>query len=146
MRRYSHKEANPSVLAPYVDLKFPFEQQGHRVVFGQRLTQGSPAIFLGWGELEGRQFYVRQLADMKGGAKVDNIETLPDYCHLCGWALALAHAKSGDAAMIAGYCGQSEALDDAFAKFAVSYARQTEQDHEALEHAKRTGLIKAAGK
>src|SRR5262245_42787241 len=140
------KEANPSVLAPYVDLKLPFEEQGHRVVFGQRLTQGSPDIFLGWGELEGRQFYVRQLADMKGGAKVDNIETLPDYCRLCGWALALAHAKSGDAAMIAGYCGQSEALDDAFAKFAISYARQTEQDHEALEHAKRTGLIKAAGK
>jgi hypothetical protein len=140
------KEANPSVLAPYVDLKLPFEQQGHRVVFGQRLTQGSPDIFLGWGELEGRQFYVRQLADMKGGAKVDNIETLPDYCRLCGWALALAHAKSGDAAMIAGYCGQSEALDDAFAKFAISYARQTEQDHEVLEHAKRTGLIKAAGK
>ncbi|MGC1913683.1 MAG: DUF2252 domain-containing protein [Pseudolabrys sp.] len=140
------KEANPSVLAPYVDLKLPFEHQGHRVVFGQRLTQGSPDIFLGWGEVEGRQFYVRQLADMKGGYAIDNIETLPDYCRLCGWALALAHAKAGDAAMIAGYCGKSDALDDAFGKFATSYARQTEQDHEALEHAKKTGRIKAAGK
>jgi hypothetical protein len=60
--------------------------------------------------------------------------------------LALAHAKAGDAAMIAGYCGKSDALDDAFGKFATSYARQTEQDHEALEHAKKTGRIKAAGK
>ncbi len=48
--------------------------------------------------------------------------------------------------MIAGYCGRSDALDDAFAKFAISYARQTEQDHETLEHAKRTGQIKAAEK
>ena len=140
------KEANQSVLAPYVDLKLPFEQQGHRVVFGQRLTQGSPDIFLGWGEVDGKQYYVRQLADMKGGAEVDNPEGLPEYCRLCGWALALAHAKSGDAAMIAGYCGKSDALDDAFAKFAISCARQTEQDHETLQHAKRIGQIKVAGK
>jgi uncharacterized protein (DUF2252 family) len=139
------KEAKPSVLAPYIELKLPFKHQGHRVVFGQRLIQGSPDIFLGWGEVEGVQFYIRQLADMKGGAKIDHVELLPDYCRLCGWALALAHAKSGDAAMIAGYCGKSDALDDAFAKFAINYARQTEQDHEALTHAERVGRIKAAG-
>ncbi|MCP3473095.1 DUF2252 domain-containing protein [Bradyrhizobium sp. CCGUVB1N3] len=140
------KEANASVLAPYVDLKLPFRHHGQRVVFGQRLTQGSPDIFLGWGEVEGKQFYIRQLADMKGGVKVDNLETLPDYCRLCGWALALAHAKSGDVAMIAGYCGKSDALDDALAKFAASYARQTEQDYEALSRAKRTRRIRVAGK
>jgi uncharacterized protein (DUF2252 family) len=139
------KEANASVLAPYVDLKLPFRHHGHRVVVGQRLTQGSPDIFLGWGEVDGKQFYIRQLADMKGGVKVDNIELLPEYCRLCGWALALAHAKSGDAAMIAGYCGNSDALDEAFAKFAISYARQTEQDHETLSLAKRTRRIKVAG-
>jgi hypothetical protein len=138
------KEAKPSVLAPYIDLKLPFKQQGHRVVFGQRLIQGSPDIFLGWGEIEGTQFYIRQLADMKGGAAIEDIETLPDYCRVCGWALALAHAKSGDAAMIAGYCGKSDALDEAFAKFSISYARQTEQDHEALMHAKKIGRIRAA--
>jgi hypothetical protein len=107
------------------------------VAFGQRLIEGSPDIFLSWGEVEGRQFYVRQLADMKGGAEINDIPTLPDYCRLCGWALALAHAKSGDAAMIAGYCGKGGALDEEFAKFAISYARQTEQDHEALVNAKR---------
>ena len=138
------KEASRSVLAPYIDIKLPFAQQGHRVVFGQRLTQGSPDIFLGWGEIEGRQFYVRQLADMKGSADLDNIETFPEYCALCGWALALAHAKSGDAAMIAGYCGKSDALDEAIGEFAMKYMEQTEQDHEALTKAKRAGRIRAA--
>jgi uncharacterized protein (DUF2252 family) len=139
------KEAEPSVLAPYMELNLPFKNQGQRVVFGQSLIQGSPDIFLGWGEVEGVQFYIRQLADMKGSATIEHAELLPDYCRVCGWALALAHAKSGDAAMIAGYCGKSDALDDAFAKFATSYARQTEQDHEALMNAKRIGRIKAAG-
>ena len=138
------KEAKQSVLAPYVDIKLPFEHQGHRVVFGQRLTQGSPDIFLGWCEVEGRDFYIRQLADMKGSAALDDIETLPEYCGLCGWALALAHAKSGDAAMIAGYCGKSDALDEAIGAFAVAYLQQTEQDHAALVKAKRSGRIKAA--
>ena len=84
--------------------------RAERVVVGQRATQGSPDIFLGWGEVDGRHFYVRQLADMKGSASFvegDNqgIAAFIEYCGLCGWALALAHAKSGDPAMIAGYCG-----------------------------------------
>jgi uncharacterized protein (DUF2252 family) len=87
------KEAKPSVLAPYIELKLPFKNQGQRVVVGQRLIQGSPDIFLGWGEIV--QFYIRQRADMKGGAAIEHIETLPDYCRVCGWALVLAHAKSG---------------------------------------------------
>jgi hypothetical protein len=59
-------------------------------------------------------------------------------------ALALAHAKSGDAATIAGYCGKSDVLDEAIGKFAMSYAKQTEQDYEAFASAKRTGRIKVA--
>ena len=73
---------------------------------GSAMIQGSPDIFLGWGELGGVQFYARQLRDMKGGTEFrqgrNDLDTLPDYCHLCGRALALAHAKSGDAAMFAG--------------------------------------------
>jgi hypothetical protein len=45
------------------------------------------------------------------------------------WALALAYAKSGDGAMISGYAGKSEALDDAMAAFAFAYADQTERDY-----------------
>ena len=143
------KEAQPSVLAPYVDIKLPMDNQGERVVVGQRGAQGSPDIFLGWGEAEGGYFYVRQLADMKGTTSFDagdkrNVGDAIEYCGLCGWALALAHAKSGDPAMIAGYCGESDALDEAIAKFAIAYAKQTEQDHAALDKARRSGRIRVA--
>ena len=61
------KEAQASVLAPYVEPS-PYANHGHRVVVGQRLIQGAPDIFLGWAELDGRHYYVRQLRDMKGGS------------------------------------------------------------------------------
>ncbi len=143
------KQAQASVLAPYVESKLPFENQGRRVVVGQRLTQGAPDIFLGWGEGVGSYFYVRQLADMKGSAafnegNVEQLETFDEYCALCGWALALAHAKSGDPALIAGYCGNTPELDDAIAKFALAYAKQTDRDHDALDKARRIGRIRVA--
>ena len=143
------KEAKASVLAPYVDLRLSVNNEGQRVVVGQRATQGSPDIFLGWGEADGRHFYVRQLADMKGSASFaegnkEGIGKFIEYCGLCGWALALAHAKTGDPAMIAGYCGTSATLDDAIARFALAYAKQTEQDYAALDKARRAGRITAA--
>ena len=143
------KQAQASVLAAYSDYRMPFENEGRRVVVGQRMIQGSPDIFLGWGQLDDRHFYVRQLADMKGGIEMvegntEGVSGFSEYCALCGWALALAHAKSGDAAKIAGYCGNSTALDDAFAKFSLAYARQTERDHEALDKARRSGRIRVA--
>jgi uncharacterized protein (DUF2252 family) len=131
------KEAQQSVLAPHVGIKLPFDHQGRRVVVGQRLTQGSPDIFLGWGRADERDFYVRQLSELKGGAALEDLGTLPNYCGMCGWALALAHAKSGDAATIAGYCGKSDALDDAISGFAMSYAEQAEQDYEAFSKSRR---------
>ena len=97
-----------------------------------------------WGRADERDFYFRQLSELKGGAALESLETLPDYCGMCGWALALAHAKSGDAGRIAGYCGKSDALDEAIGKFAMSYAKQTEQDYDALAKAKRAGRIRAA--
>lgn len=142
------KQAQTSVLEAHAPAIAPFDNEGHRVVAGQRMIQGSPDIFLGWGELGGVQFYVRQLRDMKGGTEFregrTDLTTLPDYCHLCGWALALAHAKSGDAARIAGYVGKGEALDDAIAKFSLAYADQTERDHEVLAKAARSRRIKVA--
>ena len=142
------KEAQESVLAPYLDNAPRFASQGQRVVVGQRLIQPAPDIFLGWGESEGRQFYVRQLRDMKGGVEFDPDNWRPqgmlEYSAMCAWALALAHAKSGDAAMIAGYAGKSEALDDALTGFAFAYADQTERDHAALEKAARTRRIPVA--
>lgn len=147
------KEAGESVLAPYAAAALPIHNQGQRVVFGQRMIQGSPDIFLGWGPEEGSggkgDFYVRQLADMKGGRKFiagdrGTLDGLEAYCGLCGWALALAHAKSGDPAIIAGYCGRSDALPDAIGKFATAYEGQTERDHSDLVAAIRQGRLPAS--
>ncbi len=141
------KEAQPSVLEPFAG-KSKYKNNGQRVVAGQRLIQGAPDIFLGWGEQDGKQYYVRQLRDMKGGVEFDpekiKIENLPQYSALCAWALALAHAKSGDAAMIAGYVGKNDDLDEAMVKFAFAYADQTEKDYKALEAAAKSGRIKVA--
>ena len=143
------KEAQPSVLDPYT-AKSEYKNQGERVVAGQRLIQGAPDIFLGWGEIDGIQFYVRQLRDMKGGVEfipgVTKVKNLPIYAALCAWAMALAHAKSGDAAAISGYIGKGKKLADEFVRFAFAYADQTEKDHQALKDAAKSGRIKVAEK
>ncbi len=141
------KQAERSVLEPYVS-KSIYENQGQRVVIGQRLLQAAPDIFLGWFQSGGGDFYVRQLRDMKGGVEFDpnstKVDNIAQYSSLCGWALALAHAKSGDAAMIAGYAGNSDELDQAMVNFAFAYANQTEEDYQALISAAKSGRIKVA--
>lgn len=119
---------------------------GQRVVVGQRLMQSASDLFLGWGRGDnGRDFYVRQLRDMKISAIVEAFDEddLRVYGRMCGWALARAHARSGDPAMIAGYMGASEVFDDAIADFAVEYADQARRDHRAFVKAVRQGRIKA---
>jgi hypothetical protein len=143
-----YKEAQPSVLAPYT--RTPrWDCEGRRVVVGQRLIQGAPDIFLGWGiNVEGVHFYMRQLSDMKGGYEFDpatvRVKDFPRYCRLCGWALALAHAKSGDPALIAGYLGKSDRLDEAVTRFALAYTRQNERDYEAFARAAKAKQIEVA--
>jgi hypothetical protein len=140
------KEARPSVLAPYAG-KSAYHNQGQRVVVGQRLIQAASDIFLGWARSEagGFDFYVRQLRDMKGSLPLDAMTPpdLADYAAYCGWALARAHAKTGDAARISGYLGKGDAFDRACAAFAVAYADQTERDHAALVKAVRQGRLHA---
>src|SRR5215218_10390501 len=139
------KEAGASVLERYLKSN-TYEHHGHRVVAGQRLMQAASDIFLGWFRgTEGRDFYWRQLKDMKGSA---NVETMsPDelvlYANLCGWTLARAHARSGDRVEIAAYLGKSERFDRAIADFAQAYADQTERDHAALCAAVKSGRIPA---
>ena len=143
------KEAQHSVLEPFSHTQLPFPNQGRRVVFGQRTVQGAPDIFLGWGQLQdGLQFYVRQLSDMKGGVELTPGKTklsfFKEYCSMCGWALALAHAKSGDPAILSGYCGSSDELDASFAQFAFAYTQQNESDYEAMQQAAKSGRIAVA--
>jgi len=68
---------------------------------------------------------------------------LRSYGRVCGWALACAHARSGDSAMIAGYMGSSEIFDDALCDIAVEYADQAQSDHRTFVKAIRQGRIKA---
>jgi uncharacterized protein (DUF2252 family) len=140
------KEANASVLEPYAG-KSLHGNHGERVVVGQRLMQSASDLFLGWTRgSSGRDLYVRQLRDMKVSALIEDFDAgdLRAYGRVCGWALARAHARSGDAAMMAGYMGASETFDDAIAEFAVEYADQAHKDHRAFVRAVRQGRIKTA--
>lgn len=124
------KEARRSVLEPYTE-KSQYDNQGQRIVTGQRLTQASSDIFLGWFRGRyGRDFYVRQLRDMKMSVPIEAVSAmqLKSYAEYCGWALARAHAKSGDAATISGYLGKGDQFDQAMGEFAVAYADQTEKE------------------
>jgi uncharacterized protein (DUF2252 family) len=139
------KEAGASVLERYVESN-TYEHHGHRVVAGQRLMQAASDIFLGWFRgTEGRDFYWRQLKDMKGSAKVESMspDELVLYAGICGWALARAHARSGDRVQIAAYLGKSDRFDRAVADFAAAYADQNERDHAALCAAVKAGRVAA---
>jgi uncharacterized protein (DUF2252 family) len=139
------KEAGASVLEGHVPSS-THEHHGHRVVTGQRLMQAASDIFLGWFRgKEGRDFYCRQLKDMKGSANVESMspDELVIYAGLCGWTLARAHARSGDRVQIAAYLGKSERFDWAVADFAQAYADQTERDHAALCAAVKSGRLPA---
>jgi len=139
------KQAVPSVLEPYAG-KSKYGHHGQRVVAGQRLMQSASDLFLGWGTGDnGRDFYVRQLRDMKMSAVIEDFSAsdLRAYGRVCGWALARAHARSGDVAMIAGYLGSSEAYDNAVCDFAVAYADQVQRDYRAFVKGVRQGRIAA---
>jgi predicted alpha/beta hydrolase len=112
--------------------------------------QAASDIFLGWVHAVGldgveRDFYVRQLWDEKGSALVDVMEpnAMELYARVCGWALAKAHARSGDAVAIASYLGSSATFDRAMATFAASYADQNERDYDALKQAVESGRVPA---
>jgi len=139
------KESRASVLEPYVG-KSAYSNHGQRVVMGQRLMQSASDIFLGWSQgKRGRHVYVRQLRDMKIKPMVElfNQTMMIEYAATCGWTLARAHARSGDAAMIAGYLGKSDIFDRAIARFSKLYADQAERDHATFTAAIRKGRIEA---
>ncbi len=108
--------------------------------------QTASDIFLGWTtNLQGKDFYCRQLKDMKTSIKLKGMSarSLEDYAEICGSALARAHARTGDAAMIHGYLGSSDVFDQAVTNFAVTYAHQVEQDHQRMVEAVQSGPIEA---
>jgi uncharacterized protein (DUF2252 family) len=139
------KEARQSVLEPYTTRRV-HENNGERVVAGQRLMQSASDIFLGWTTgVDGRHYFLRQLRDLKLSAIIEDWDAmrLRTYARLCAWALARAHARSGDAARIAGYMGSGGTMDDAICEFAVEYADQNRKDWRAFVTAAREGRIAA---
>ncbi|GAA4352214.1 DUF2252 domain-containing protein [Angustibacter luteus] len=143
------KEAQPSVLADFVDIP-SVHNHGERVVRGQHLMQAASDIFLGWQSGTGpegteRDFYVRQLRDGKGSAVVEIMEprTMTYYGRLCAQTLARAHARSGDRVAIAAYLGSKSHFEEAVADFSVTYAEQNALDHAALAQAVASGRVEA---
>ena len=138
------KEARASVLEPYAGAT-AFANHGQRVVNGYRLMQPASDMFLGWSRGPKRDFFFRQLRDMKLSILVESLgpAEMAVYAEWCGRALALSHARSGNAAFISGYMGKSDALDKALVSFSFAYADQNEKDHAALERAVRSGKVKA---
>jgi uncharacterized protein (DUF2252 family) len=140
------KEATASVLEGHLP-KSRFEEPGERVVQGQRLMQAASDIYLGWtkGVEENRHLYWRQLRDMKGSALVETMTpvVLAAYAGLCGWTLARAHARSGDAIALAAYVGKSDKFDRSITDFSERYADQNERDYQAFEKAIRSRRLDA---
>ena len=137
------KEATASIMEPYLPAS-GHQNHGQRVVVGQQLMQATSDIFLGWTRAPaGRDFYLRQLWDMKGSVDTTTLRPLGlgFYGGLCGWSLARAHARTGDAAAIAAYLGTSDTFDGAVAEFAETYADVNARDHAAYRKAIKAGTV-----
>jgi Uncharacterized protein conserved in bacteria (DUF2252) len=144
------KEEDPSAWRPYVknarDYSTVYPHQGRRAAEGQFRTQTVADPFLGWTQFGGKEFLVRQWSDHKAAVNVKMLEkraVFEDYALLCGKVLAKAHARTGDGAMLAGYCGASTRLDSAIATFALVYADQTEADYDQFCKALKKGQLQA---
>jgi uncharacterized protein (DUF2252 family) len=138
------KQARPSILEPYLG-RSEYDHPGQRVITGQRLMQATNDIFLGHGQMGGEAYFIRQLYDMKGSTNLESMPAfyLERYAGLCGAVLARAHARSGDAAQIAGYLGKSDRFDQALVSFAFRYAEQNDADWQLLKQAVKDGRLAA---
>jgi uncharacterized protein (DUF2252 family) len=139
------KEAVAPAHGPFVNMIPGYEHNGKRVVVGQRALQASSDPMLGYTTIEGRDYFVRQMKNLKASIPVEFLTgvTFYFYAYICGAILARAHSRTGDPARIAGYCGNSSVFDEALATWAESYGDQTEADHAALLKAIRQNKVKA---
>jgi uncharacterized protein (DUF2252 family) len=137
--------ADPAHAAYLPQLTKEFFHNGKRVVFGQKGLQASNDPMLGHTEIDGRHYYVRQMKNLKASIPIEWLTgaSYNFYAWACGALLARAHARVGDTARIAGYCGNSAVLDKALAEWAESYGDQTEQDHATLVDSIKRGKTKA---
>jgi uncharacterized protein (DUF2252 family) len=142
------KEAMVPVHAAYLpqmSVRKEHAHEGRRVIEAQRLLQSLGDPLLGSTTIDGRPYFVRQMKNMKASMPVSLMtgEPFDFWAFTCGALLARAHARSGDAVRIAGYCGDEDTLDRALADFAEAYGDQTERDHAELVKAIKAGRVKA---
>lgn len=111
----------------------------------QRILQASGDPLLGYTKIDGRDYFVRQMKNMKASMPLEWLAGAPFrfWVFACATLLARAHCRAADGSKIAGYCGKSEVLAEALAEFAESYGNQTEADHASLVQAIRKGRVKA---
>jgi uncharacterized protein (DUF2252 family) len=137
------KQALPSCYVSFLKNALPKMHQGERVATSQKLLQNNGDPLLGWTSIKSNHFVVRQLADHKASAKEKVLKgrELLEYAVVCGEVLSRAHARTGNAAAIWGYCGASNKLDNAIAHFALAYADQNNEDYELFNHARKQGRL-----
>lgn len=141
------KEARQSVLEPNLKIKSKYDHQGERIVMGQKLMQSASDMFLGWThDDQNKFFYIRQLRDAKVKPVIEIMKArnMTDYAKACGWALARAHARTGDPSLLSGYLGNSDEFADAISKFSILYADQNEIDYNKMLEAIKEGRLPIA--
>jgi uncharacterized protein (DUF2252 family) len=138
------KEARESVLEAHVNAKGKYSHQGERIVRGQKLMQSASDLFLGWtNDSQDKFFYIRQLRDakVKPVLEIMKAKNMTDYAKACGWAVARAHARTGDPSLLSGYLGKGNEFANAIAKFSVSYANQNDIDYYKMLEAIKDGRL-----
>lgn len=152
------KEANQSVLTPYISADFKAshlpnpKEMGKRVVLGQRLMQATSDIFLGWvSNITGpagytTDYYIRQLKDMKYSFDVENLDVamLIVNAILVARVLAHAHARSGDPLTMAAYMGDNDDFAQGLLDFSRRYVDQVDSDYAEFMDAIAAGHIEVA--
>jgi uncharacterized protein (DUF2252 family) len=138
------KEARQSVLEPNLKIENKYKHQGERIVMGQKLMQSASDMLLGWTQNnQNKFFYIRQLRDakVKPVLEIMKARNMTDYAKACGWALARAHARTGDPSVLSGYIGNSNEFANAIAKFSISYADQNDADYTKMLEAIKEGKL-----
>lgn len=137
------KQAGPSVYEAHAGPS-RHDAHGARVISGKRLVQSATDIFVGWGSMNGTDYYVRQFRDMKVIPTTALIAPrLAEFATACGETLARAHARTGDPVAIAGYIGKGPAFTAAISQFAGRYADQNDRDHAQLVRAIDAGAVQS---
>jgi uncharacterized protein (DUF2252 family) len=137
------KQAGPSVYEAHTQ-RSRHGNHGERVIHGKRMLQSATDIFVGWGSLDGSDYYIRQFRDMKIIPTTELIAPrLAEFATACGGALARAHARTGDPLAIDSYIGKSATFTAEIGRFARRYADQNERDHAQLVRAIAAGSVQS---